>query len=431
MQSNGSDISLKNISFWRVFFMDKRVEIKIDQFNLTFQFEEQFSIVDEEEINQDLEHRHFTESVLFIHKIVNQLGFEEVFGKYQDRGGVNFYNRVIAFGDYGETALLIGYSNLKREMGIMFHFTAQGLERYISFKRQSQADYTAMNLIQNMNLVVSDVSGSFKFTRMDIATDFIGYEINIDKVANKVLKGLYKAQNERTNKHGTVTTHDINLHLGAPNSLYNAISGSSGIETLYLGNRSGKGNFLRIYDKYRDLFTKGRLTKATFNQTDWVRYELEIKFDSSGQFYFNQFLDLEDSSDYERWLASEVLSRFRLVTDFNRPTVFSEVLTQIANGRVNARAKAEVKEFKDLEESKEHFMSGSSGFQSLLYKIKHIEGQSGIDKFIKELLDYQEEKYEPSKVVLNYVEQNSSNDFVYDLSDDEVLDFILSDLGDV
>lgn len=386
--------------------MDKRLEIKIDQFDLTFQFNEQFQIMANEEMSHELEHRHFVDSVTFISALVERLQLENVFGQSQNRSGINFYNNVVAFGDYGNTSIMFGYSSSKREMGVMIHFTAQGLERYLSFRQKDNPNFTALDLAKEIQRICILSRGSLKFSRLDIACDFIGYGIKIDSVAKKILKQEYIAQKDRLSKNGSIGTYDIDLHLGEVSSSFNAIAGSDGFETIYLGNRSGKGNFLRIYNKYKDSFVKKKLTSDALNQTDWIRYELEIKFGQEGQFYFEQFCKL-NSQEYEKWLASEVLSRFRIVTKLGRDTIITKELKRISDNQVNARASVVALEDKDLEQSKEHFKSGTSGFQSLLFKIRALEGEHGLREFIDSLIDYQYHEYEPTQAVNSWIENQS------------------------
>lgn len=53
----------------------------------------------------------------------------------------------------------------------------------------------------------------------------------------------------------------------------------------------------------------------------------------------------------------------------------------------------------DLSKSKNYFISGSSGLQTLLYKIYLKEGDEGINLFLSQILDYQKNFFRknPSK----------------------------------
>ncbi|HFI0155704.1 TPA: hypothetical protein ACGOSA_001979 [Streptococcus suis] len=107
--------------------------------------------------------------------------------------------------------------------------------------------------------------------------------------------------------------------------------------------------------------------------------------------------NIKNNKDYSIWIANSVLDFFRLRTNKGRDTDIARAIEEITLGKRNANPVIERRIDKTIEERKERFKSGNSGFQQLLSDIQKEQGTKGIVDFLKELYDYQLEEFVSKK----------------------------------
>ena len=113
---------------------------------------------------------------------------------------------------------------------------------------------------------------------------------------------------------------------------------------------------------------------------------------------------VNDDEQLSKFNSSLIINHFRLVTKNNNDTSFISDLYKLNKISKIGVIPNKRDEF-NLEKSKEHFLSGKSGLQSLLYKIKTLIGEEAMEDYINEILDYQKNIYVPSKNDLIYIEK--------------------------
>ncbi|HFI0783847.1 TPA: replication initiation factor domain-containing protein [Streptococcus suis] len=378
--------------------MEKIVNVKVDQFRIMFMFYE---------VDGISEGFHEKQSMDLIFRISEKLNFEEYFGPVRSSNGYDGYNRVYAYGEPGSTYLLAGYSSKSRKNGVSFDFKAVGLEKYLAEAGAAKGkDYQFYDFIKDIKDAIIETKfymfGQLKLGRYDLAVDFINWNMSLDRIYKKIKSKEYefykrdrRAVPEKNNIYGykkiDLKLDDIRKRL--------SIYATTETETIYIGDRKkSNGSFLRIYNKYIESYSNGKLTDLTKNQTDWIRYEVELKPDrANGIELVRSIGNIKNNKEYSIWIANSVLDFFRLRTNKGRDTDIARAIEEITLGKRNANPVIERRVDKTIEERKERFKSGNSGFQQLLSDIQKEQGTKGIVDFLKELYDYQLEEFVSKK----------------------------------
>lgn len=358
--------------------MEKEIRLNCDYLTFTFQF-------------KDLKAKPFEK---LSDTIIKGLNFDSLYKIVQGKPH-NGYNNCRNVQKNGNTLVSIQYHDKMTVMGLSLSFLGSGIEDYLATKKTNL--YDVATLLMNLTNE-NKYKGDWKITRYDAAADFINYRINLNKINNKLEKGELKFQqlSKRSNSGNYIDRVKQNVKI---------IGSGNTIETIYVGNRSNKGAFLRFYNKKKELEKKKSFSNNSTIE-DWFRYEVELKLEKEpGVDLFMKLSSVNDNEQLSKFNSSLIINHFRLVTKNNNDVSFiSDLykfnkLSEIGNIIPNKRD-----EF-SLEKSKEHFLSGKSGLQSLLYKIKNLIGEEAMEEYINEILDYQKNIYEPTKNDLIYIEK--------------------------
>lgn len=279
-------------------------------------------------------------------------------------------------------------------MGITLELFGSGIYDYLS--AQNTNLYELPILLTNLTNRIN-IQGDWKITRYDVALDIINYGINLTRINNKLAKGELKFQqlSKRSNSNNYIDRVKQNVKI---------IGSGNSIETIYVGNRSNKGAFLRFYNKKKELEKKKSFSNNSTIE-DWFRYEVELKLEKEpGVDLFMKLSSVNDNEQLSKFNSSLIINHFRLVTKNNNDASFISDLYKLNKISKIGVIPNKRDEF-NLEKSKEHFLSGKSGLQSLLYKIKNLIGEEAMEDYINEILNYQKNIYEPTKNDLIYIEK--------------------------
>lgn len=379
--------------------MDKRIELRVDQLSFTFKFEN-------EEVNS-IEHSQRCKSM--IRKIINEFYLLDIFVSCEDLKGRNGYSDGKRFVINNSEMMSFAYSKTMQNMGLFFELRATGFEHLLAVTGLSFSGF-----MEKLNDLTERESfpGSWKMTRYDVAADLFNYGISLNKINNKILKESLKFKQLSKRGDGTKRNY-IDRVLNLDERVKHVGTGQN-IETLYVGTRQGKSAFLRFYNKFIDVIDKGKKQEEDCYSNDWYRYEIELKFDStSGTSFFQAVSKVKTEEEFKAFNATQIIDNYRLVTKQGNDVPFIADIAKIArNGEFGFISPNESRTF-DLESSKEYFISGKSGLQSLLYRIRMTEGRDAVIDYLSDIMYYQDEHYRPTEKDSLYLRHfdNSHNTF--------------------
>ena len=383
----------------RIFVLDKRIELRVDQLSFTFKFEN-------EEVNS-IEHSQRCKSM--IRKIINEFYLMDIFVSCEDLKGRNGYSDGKRFVINNSEMMSFAYSKTMQNMGLFFELRATGFEHLLAVTGLSFSGF-----MEKLNDLTERESfpGSWKMTRYDVAADLFNYGISLNKINNKILKESLKFKQLSKRGDGTKRNY-IDRVLNLDERVKHVGTGQN-IETLYVGTRQGKSAFLRFYNKFIDVIDKGKKQEKDCYSNDWYRYEIELKFDStSGTSFFQAVSKVKTEEEFKAFNATQIIDNYRLVTKQGNDVPFIADIAKIArNGEFGFISPNESRTF-DLESSKEYFISGKSGLQSLLYRIRMTEGRDAVIDYLSDIMYYQDEHYRPTEKDSLYLRHfdNSHNTF--------------------
>jgi len=379
--------------------LDKRIELRVDQLSFTFKFEN-------EEVNS-IEHSQRCKSM--IRKIINEFYLLDIFVSCEDLKGRNGYSDGKRFVINNSEMMSFAYSKTMQNMGLFFELRATGFEHLLAVTGLSFSGF-----MEKLNDLTERESfpGSWKMTRYDVAADLFNYGISLNKINNKILKESLKFKQLSKRGDGTKRNY-IDRVLNLDERVKHVGTGQN-IETLYVGTRQGKSAFLRFYNKFIDVIDKGKKQEEDCYSNDWYRYEIELKFDStSGTSFFQAVSQVKTEEEFKAFNATQIIDNYRLVTKQGNDVPFIADIAKIArNGEFGFISPNESRTF-DLESSKEYFISGKSGLQSLLYRIRMTEGRDAVIDYLSDIMYYQDEHYRPTEKDSLYLRHfdNSHNTF--------------------
>ena len=379
--------------------MNKRIELRVDQLSFTFKFEN-------EEVNS-IEHSQRCKSM--IRKIINEFYLLDIFVSCEDLKGRNGYSDGKRFVINNSEMMSFAYSKTMQNMGLFFELRATGFEHLLAVTGLSFSGF-----MEKLNDLTERESfpGSWKMTRYDVAADLFNYGISLNKINNKILKESLKFKQLSKRGDGTKRNY-IDRVLNLDERVKHVGTGQN-IETLYVGTRQGKSAFLRFYNKFIDVIDKGKKQEEDCYSNDWYRYEIELKFDStSGTSFFQAVSQVKTEEEFKAFNATQIIDNYRLVTKQGNDVPFIADIAKIArNGEFGFISPNESRTF-DLESSKEYFISGKSGLQSLLYRIRMTEGRGAVIDYLSDIMYYQDEHYRPTEKDSLYLRHfdNSHNTF--------------------
>ena len=357
--------------------MDKRIELRVDQLSFTFKF-------DNEEVNS-IEHSQRCKSM--IRKIINEFYLMDIFVSCEEMQGRNGYSDGKRFVTNNSEMMSFAYSSKSQNMGVFFELKATGFEQLLAV--------TGMDFPAFME-------------KLNSLTERESYGIDLNKINNKILKENLKFKQLSRRGDGTKRNF-IDKVLNLDEKIKHVGTGQN-IETLYVGTRKGKSAFLRFYNKFIDVVEKGKKQEEDCFSSDWYRYEIELKFDStSGTSFFQAVSQIKTDEDFKAFNATQIIDNYRLVTKNGNDVPFIADIAKIAkNGQFGYISPNESRTF-DLESSKDYFIAGKSGLQSLLYRIKMTEGRDAVIAFLSDIMYYQDEHYRPTEKDSLYLRQLDSH----------------------
>lgn len=333
----------------------------------------------------------------------------DIFVSCEELKGRNGYTDGTRFVINNSEMMSFAYSKTMQNMGVFFELRATGFEHLLAVTGLSFSGF-----MEKLNSLTERESfpGSWKMTRYDVAADLFNYGISLNKINNKILKESLKFKQLSKRGDGTKRNY-IDRVLNLDERVKHVGTGQN-IETLYVGTRQGKSAFLRFYNKFIDVTDKGKKQEEDCYSKDWYRYEIELKFDStSGTSFFQAVSQVKTDEEFKAFNATQIIDNYRLVTKQGNDVPFIADIAKIArNGEFGFISPNESRTF-DLESSKEYFISGKSGLQSLLYRIRMTEGRDAVIDYLSDIMYYQDEHYRPTEKDSLYLRHfdNSHNTF--------------------
>lgn len=360
--------------------LERTTNISIDEFNIVFQLEKDINyqsiknIFDKiiEEVDLTLSLSLILGKIALSKKSLKGMGYTTTY-------------------QFGISPVYIMFNQEHPRMGVSLKFSASGYSLYRDIiKKYDKWNDMPIDLFQIIQKLESNDKinnlGSWRLSRCDIAIDYFNYDMSPDDVYHKINNGEITIKDSRGRKNKSSTTAIVKENI---------------VETFYIGKRSSP-IFARYYDKKKEqIYNSKPYYTIAQNVSTWFRFEVEFKNKEAHK--ITNSLKTMTIKEYEKFLYSQISKRYRL---FNDKTNKYEPITEIIINK-SLKLVDEKNKYKnsldnkkdDLSKSKNYFISGSSGLQTLLYKIYLKEGDEGINLFLSQILDYQKNFFRknPSK----------------------------------
>lgn len=308
--------------------------------------------------------------------------------------GLNFFESIIDTNlpgyDYTRRfvcdngAIFLACHTQHPNQGILLKFSAGGLREYLK-----NIGISILDIVERLEKL--EYLEEVHFSRLDFAVDFFDDDrTNLSDLSSDIDKGIvsyYNAGNQR-NKLKIKT-----------------ISSDKEIQTIYFGARTSN-LMIRCYDKRaQQLEMKNpEFYDVAKKCKSWVRFEAEIKHDLARKL-MNVSEVCENDLEFEKKLASLVLSRFVLRKKSGEYHFVSEIFSEIANGNICSVVVENKNHNQDLERSKDWYKSDNAGLIGTLYKIKALYGEKAVVQYFSELYEALN-KYKPTQSVIDWLHRN-------------------------
>ncbi|HHA7402100.1 TPA: replication initiation factor domain-containing protein [Streptococcus pneumoniae] len=329
----------------------------------------------------------------FISLLDEKLKLSDNLGELTIAAGRNGYSQVFLFDDNNS----ISYNENRADMGIQFYFSATGLDNFLS-----SIGITFYNFMKSLKQFSDDLkdelAGEWSISRCDVALDFI------DEISSEEFNQLSEKLNQKNSSIEIKKIHPLSYNeVKNRTQKIKVISESGEAQTLYIGSRSGD-IFVRFYDKKRQLIDTGKSFEEAMNFDSFYRFEVEFKLKDKEQRreLLEQIVSHDADESFVSWCYKVVTDKMRFYENGKMMR-----LTELMLANVGQAGTAVLKQFNalnfDYDKSKAYFLYGDSGLQSLLYKIRILEGEAEMKKFLEDIMKYQIEQYQPTEKVLTYV----------------------------
>lgn len=361
---------------------------------------------------------------LLFNELKTRLKLESIFGSIEqsEKGSVGYTDVYVI----GKNRIRVSYNPNRADMGMYVWISATGLRDL-----EISENIGMTELYYHLNgMLDNDYVCNWHFTRVDIAFDFIDYGYTVNDLYHKIKadKVYYYARgydNKQNIVNKTLT------------SKFSAVDNDGIINTIYIGSRKAKTNFvLRIYNK-KDEQENGNKTPYYIDKAkkaeDWVRYEYSFRKDYAKQ--INQLLDkytqdgtwLDDNAML-RIVARKALDRLTFVEipqdikiedmdKIDEDDLLTEPMHIIKSfcKSDDDLFKLPARQINDLYNSYKWHKNNESGIINLMYKIKEIYGyQAVLDMFMQFELELFDDDFRPSEDAQKYVDDyfttNKHND---------------------
>lgn len=181
---------------------------------------------------------------------------------------------------------------------------------------------------------------------------------------------------------------------------HNSIKNDGVVNTIYIGKKNSRTGFLRIYNKKVEQISKfGRNLKLAQECKSWTRLESVLKQDYSIEFT-KHIRNVENTKQFVELLATFFNKRYTFFDKTNNKTLFSKYLEQHNNLDINIRTK----NFRhnDIDKIVASTIDPNGQFQSILFKLRAVEGTEATLEYLKQALEFNYYEYEPSESVSKF-----------------------------
>ena len=164
--------------------------------------------------------------------------------------------------------------------------------------------------------------------------------------------------------------------------------------------KNSRTGFLRIYNKKVEQISKfGRNLKLAQECKSWTRLESVLKQDYSIEFT-KHIRNVENTKQFVELLATFFNKRYTFFDKTNNKTLFSKYLEQHNNLDINIRTK----NFRhnDIDKIVASTIDPNGQFQSILFKLRAVEGTEATLEYLKQALEFNYYEYEPSESVTKF-----------------------------
>lgn len=360
----------------------KRPELSIDEFTMSFTYP----------AGKDFSNLH---PITFIEALIEASELK-VFGTLVRRKtNLQGYNTTFEF-DGAEFVTFAYHSEIVKN-GIAFKISATSLANYLRLHQAFYDEEIESYYLINKLLSAADKHGLIpKLSRIDIAADFIDfgdeYETsNIDKLLDS--KDLIIKSKQKSKKTGKE-------YYSQNRTTHNSIKNDGVVNTIYIGKKNSRTGFLRIYNKKVEQISKfGRNLKLAQECKSWTRLESVLKQDYSIEFT-KHIRNVENTKQFVELLATFFNKRYTFFDKTNNKTLFSKYLEQHNNLDINIRTK----NFRhnDIDKIVASTIDPNGQFQSILFKLRAVEGTEATLEYLKQALEFNYYEYEPSESVSKF-----------------------------
>jgi hypothetical protein len=394
-----------------MFFVD------VDEMSFVIKYEQDESITNVDEQTQEL----------LFNRLEKALRLVDIFGEREEKSGAVGYDTVYAYGDM----VRISYSQKRLDMGMYVWFSASAVKDYLIIKGIDQIEL--INIIDDFVMSQNPELTDWHLSRIDLACDFVDMAISVNDLGVAYNAG----------RINLITTYEdkktFEIKMRPSRSTVSTVVNDGVINTIYIGSRKSKSNFLlRIYNKKLEQQENRnkRYMQIMNSCNDWVRLEFSFRKDYAKaitSYLYDNLTEL-NMSDFCKWLMARAVERLaiyeikkdkdgQLKLELHETT---EVISKASDGSDDLLS-LPPEPINNLYDYYLWQTNNDSGLIGWLWRVNEVYGRQAIDDFYARL-DEQLYNYVPSDNDQRYVKKSDKYDnqkcpWMYDeikISDDDI-----------
>lgn len=289
---------------------------------------------------------------------------------------------------YGEEHYLfcIAYNKDRSDMGVIIKMSASGLSFYKkAYKEKYGERLSEYEIVKKLD----EIKGTVRLSRIDCYADFINEGLCVDQLYSGI-----KA-NEIIIQYGNGRKNTSRL---------SSYENDSVVDTFYVGTRvkNSKG-VLRVYNKKKEQIEKyGVRYYDAIKCEDWVRLEAQF-LGKYAHDLTNVIRNCQSEEDLGQMVASSLIDRYSFYDPHGEKYHYiTRKLMEIITTKTVFLSSPSPRNA-SLEKTFNYIIEGS-GLMSLLYKIKRIYGEDGVN-YVFGLLFEAYDSYKPNEDVISWIEK--------------------------
>lgn len=359
------------------------IKISVDEFTLVLQ------------VSESGKHKYMAKykdwpktALALIDDFAKLADLEAIFGKMRKETNTpQGYNFAYSFGE-NDFYFAIAFHMTNMDMGVIVKFSAKALSYYLSAND--------INAIDFIKLVQCDYYKT-RFSRLDIAVDYIEENINLNKLYTDLSNQELIVKYRCVSKNG-------NLYYRNDASKIKGYVNGSEIETIYLG-KSNRNRFLRIYNKkVEQISNNGIYYSYALNVKSWIRFEA-VFLGKNAHEITKIFLDAS-SDNYIEVISGIFLDKYRFYDKSDNLKEITKLIIKNYDSK-DIHLQPEYDISPDLQKSIKNLIE-HSGLLSTVDKVESIWGEKGVEEFMMILFYIYNNIYSRSTKVNSWVNKYSS-----------------------